>query len=94
MWGGRDAAWRKSAKLLTVQEVTDADRLGGEAGGHVPRLQRALGALELNHFKRKTGERGFLVCPVIRNPPASAGDVGSIPGLETRTPCATEQLSL
>ena len=43
-------------------------------------------------FKRKTGERGFLACPVIRNLPASAGDVGSIPGLGT--PRATEQLSL
>ena len=31
---------------------------------------------------------------VVQNPPSNAGHVGSIPGGETKIPCATEQLSL
>ena len=32
--------------------------------------------------------------PVVKNPPSSAGDLDSIPGLETRIPHAAGQLSL
>ena len=34
----------------------------------------------LFYFSRYQG--GFLGCSVVKNPPAKAGDVGSIPGLE------------
>ena len=32
--------------------------------------------------------------PVVKNPPADAGDAGSIPGPGTKIPCAVGQLSL
>ena len=32
--------------------------------------------------------------PVVKNPPASAGDTGLIPGLRTKIPHATGQLGL
>ena len=32
-------------------------------------------------------------CPVVKNPPCNAGDVGSIPGQGTKIPYAAEQLS-
>ena len=32
--------------------------------------------------------------PVVKNPPASEGNTGSIPGPGTKTPHATEQLNL
>ena len=31
--------------------------------------------------------------PMVKNPPADAGDAGSIPGPGTKIPCAVEQLS-
>lgn len=56
---GRPCCLEEERKLLTVQEVTDADRLGGEAGGRVPRLQPVLGALELEHFQKKNRGEGL-----------------------------------
>ena len=35
---------------------------------------------------------GFLGCPVVKNPASSAGDVGSIPGQETKISLAVGQL--
>ena len=32
-------------------------------------------------------------CPVVENPPSSAGDMGSTPGRGAKIPCATGQLS-
>ena len=43
-------------------------------------------------FKRKS-QRDSPGGPVVKNPPSSAGDVGSIPGLGTKIPCAAGQLS-
>ena len=37
---------------------------------------------------------GFPGGPVVKNSPCNAGDMGLIPGLETKIPCATELLSL
>ena len=37
---------------------------------------------------------GFSGGPVVNNPPCNAGDVGSIPGWETKTPRTAEQRSL
>ena len=36
---------------------------------------------------------GLPWCPVVKNPPSNTGDVGSIPGLGTKIPPATGQLS-
>ena len=36
---------------------------------------------------------GLPWCPVVKNPPSNTGDVGSIPGLGTKIPHATGQLS-
>ena len=38
--------------------------------------------------------RDFPGGPVVKNPPCSAGDTGSIPGQGTKIPHATGQLSL
>ena len=37
--------------------------------------------------------RDFSDAPVVENMPSNTGDMGSIPGLETRIPHAVEQLS-
>ena len=37
--------------------------------------------------------RGFPGGPLLRNPPCNAGDMGLIPGGETKIPLATQQLS-
>ena len=37
--------------------------------------------------------QGLPQCPVIKNLPCNAGDVGSIPGQGTKISCAEEQLS-
>ena len=37
--------------------------------------------------------RDFPGCPVVKNPPSNAGDMGSIPGGGTKIPHATGQLS-
>ena len=41
----------------------------------------------------KTRQSDFPGGPVVRNPPANAGDTDLIPGLGTKMPCASEQLS-
>ena len=38
--------------------------------------------------------RDFPSCPLVKNLPCSAGDIGSIPGKQTKIPHAIEQLSL
>ena len=45
-------------------------------------------------FLKKTGNRDFPGGPVVKNLPSNAGDTGSIPGWETKIPCATRQPSL
>ena len=42
----------------------------------------------------KFPSRGLPWWPVVKNPPANAGDVGWIPGLGTKIPHAMGQLSL
>ena len=39
-------------------------------------------------------DRDFPGGPVVKNPPCNAGDVGSIPGLGTKTLHSVERLSL
>ena len=41
----------------------------------------------------KTWRWDFSGGPVVRNPPDNAGDTDWIPGLGTKIPCASEQLS-
>ena len=49
----------------------------------------------MKYFVLKIGQGGdFLGGPMIKNPPSYAGDVGSIPGWETKIPHATGELSL
>ena len=45
-------------------------------------------------LKRLSSSRDFPGGPVVKNLPASEGDTGSIPGLGTKIPHATGQLSL
>ena len=45
------------------------------------------------HGYQELEERDFPGGPVVKNPPANAGDVGSIPGQGTKTPHAVGQLS-
>ena len=42
----------------------------------------------------KPGLRDFPGGPVVKNPPCNAGDVGSIPGLGTKTLHSVERLNL
>ena len=44
-------------------------------------------------FHCKTNIKGFPGGSVVKNPPASEGDMGSIPGQGTKTPHTKEQLS-
>ena len=44
-------------------------------------------------FHYKTNVKGFPGGSVVKNPPASVGNTGSIPGQGTKTPHAKEQLS-
>ena len=61
-----------------------------------PRLLQGPWSLQYNKmWKQDTGLLGTsLVGTVVKNPPCTAGDVGSIPGLGTNIPHASEQLSL
>ena len=43
---------------------------------------------------QKPGLRDFPGGPVVKNPPCNAGDVGSIPGLGTKTLQSVERLCL
>ena len=40
----------------------------------------------------ENGTEDFTGGPVVKNPPSNAGDLGSIPGQETKIPHATGQL--
>ena len=42
----------------------------------------------------KPGLGDFPGGPVVKNPPCNAGDMGSIPGLRSKTPHSVERLSL
>ena len=46
-----------------------------------------------NLKKKKKGYRDFPGGPVVKNPPSSAGDAGSIPGRRNKIPHAAGQLS-
>ena len=48
-------------------------------------------AVNMDNLKLKAGD--FPGGPVVKNPPANTGDMGSIPGQGTRVPHAVEQLS-
>ena len=49
---------------------------------------------EINLSCEKCTPRDFPGCPVVKNPPSDAGDMGSIPARGTKIPCATWQLSV
>ena len=50
-------------------------------------------SLILGILKKKKGYRDFPGGPVVKNPPSSAGDAGSIPGRRNKIPHAAGQLS-
>ena len=58
---------------------------------YFPRRYKIKSPQQKSRYKSEC--RDFLGGPVVKNPPSSAGDAGSIPGQGTKIPYATGQLS-
>ena len=63
------------------------------SGGFLSLLRRDQQLLERYWVIIIPNSEGFPRGPVVKNPPANAEDMSSIPGLGTKIPHATEQLS-